>query len=87
MPNEPIIKPILASFPPKSLIYIGRRKNEETRLWETNLGFYTGFMMPTPPTRPLYDPTCGSGSLLLKVSDEAEAQVTLYGQEKDAATS
>jgi type I restriction enzyme M protein len=35
----------------------------------------------------VYDPTCGSGSLLLKVGDEAKAQVTLYGQEKDAATS
>src|SRR5258705_2666599 len=33
------------------------------------------------------DPTCGSGSLLLKVGDEASAKVTLYGQEKDAATS
>ena len=35
----------------------------------------------------VYDPTCGSGSLLLKVADEAGADVTLYGQEKDAATS
>lgn len=35
----------------------------------------------------VYDPTCGSGSLLLKVADEATANVTLYGQEKDAATS
>lgn len=35
----------------------------------------------------VYDPTCGSGSLLLKVLDEAGADVTLYGQEKDAATS
>ncbi len=35
----------------------------------------------------VYDPTCGSGSLLLKVGDEADAKVTLYGQEKDAATS
>src|ERR1700733_8119399 len=35
----------------------------------------------------VYDPTCGSGSLLLKVADEATTQVTLYGQEKDAATS
>ncbi|MBG6206256.1 type I restriction enzyme M protein [Labrenzia sp. EL_126] len=35
----------------------------------------------------VYDPTCGSGSLLLKVLDEARAEVTLYGQEKDAATS
>src|SRR5215208_4825030 len=35
----------------------------------------------------VYDPTCGSGSLLLKVGDEAGTPVTLYGQEKDAATS
>ena len=35
----------------------------------------------------VYDPTCGSGSLLLKVADEAKTSVTLYGQEKDAATS
>ncbi|MBK9446215.1 MAG: SAM-dependent DNA methyltransferase [Betaproteobacteria bacterium] len=35
----------------------------------------------------VYDPTCGSGSLLLKVGDAAHAKVTLYGQEKDAATS
>jgi len=35
----------------------------------------------------VYDPTCGSGSLLLKVADEAGTAVTLYGQEKDAATS
>jgi type I restriction enzyme M protein len=34
----------------------------------------------------VYDPTCGSGSLLLKVGDEAGTAVTLYGQEKDAAT-
>jgi len=35
----------------------------------------------------VYDPTCGSGSLLLKIADEARTPVTLYGQEKDAATS
>lgn len=34
----------------------------------------------------VYDPTCGSGSLLIKVADETRANVTLYGQEKDAAT-
>lgn len=34
----------------------------------------------------VYDPTCGSGSLLLKVADEAPSKVTLYGQEKDVAT-
>jgi len=34
----------------------------------------------------VYDPTCGSGSLLLRVGDEAQSKVTLYGQEKEAAT-
>lgn len=33
------------------------------------------------------DPFCGSGSLLLKVAAQAGRPVTLYGQEKDAATS
>ena len=41
----------------------------------------------TSGTTTVYDPTCGSGSLLLKVGDEAGTSVTLYGQEKDAATS
>ena len=35
----------------------------------------------------VYDPTCGSGSLLLKVADAATSKVTLYGQEKESATS
>ena len=34
----------------------------------------------------IYDPTCGSGSLLLKVADEAERKITIYGQEKENAT-
>ena len=34
----------------------------------------------------VYDPTCGSGSLLLKVGDAASARVTLYGQDKDSTT-
>jgi type I restriction enzyme M protein len=34
----------------------------------------------------VYDPTCGSGSLLLKVADEARTPVTLYGQDKDSTT-
>jgi len=34
----------------------------------------------------VYDPTCGSGSLLLKVADEAPGEMTLYGQEMDNAT-
>jgi len=33
-----------------------------------------------------YDPTCGSGSLLLKALDEADGKGTIYGQEKDVAT-
>jgi len=34
----------------------------------------------------VYDPTCGSGSLLLKVADTAPNGLTIYGQEKDNAT-
>ena len=38
----------------------------------------------------VYDPTCGSGSLLLKIGDEAshgkDVRVTLSGQEKDSST-
>ncbi|MBS0474990.1 MAG: N-6 DNA methylase [Proteobacteria bacterium] len=33
-----------------------------------------------------YDPTCGSGSLLLKVAAEAGRHITLEGQEKDSTT-
>lgn len=33
-----------------------------------------------------YDPTCGSGSLLLKVANEAGKAITLYGQEKETTT-
>jgi type I restriction enzyme M protein len=33
-----------------------------------------------------YDPTCGSGSLLLKVAAVAGKRITLEGQEKDVAT-
>lgn len=41
----------------------------------------------TTATTTVYDPTCGSGSLLLKVGAEAKTKVSLYGQEKDGATS
>ena len=34
----------------------------------------------------IYDPTCGSGSLLLKAADEALSGITIYGQEMDNAT-
>ena len=33
-----------------------------------------------------YDPTCGSGSLLLKVAAQVGKQITLEGQEKDVTT-
>lgn len=33
-----------------------------------------------------YDPTCGSGSLLLKVANESGKNITLYGQEKETTT-
>ena len=34
----------------------------------------------------IYDPTCGSGSLLLKAADEAPRGMSIYGQEIDNAT-
>src|SRR5690606_21935438 len=34
----------------------------------------------------VYDPTCGSGSLLLKVADEADRMISVFGQEMDVAT-
>jgi len=34
----------------------------------------------------VYDPTCGSGSLLLKAADETRNGITIYGQENDVAT-
>jgi type I restriction enzyme M protein len=40
----------------------------------------------TSPNTTVYDPTCGSGSLLLKVAYEATTKVTLYGQEKESTT-
>ncbi len=33
-----------------------------------------------------YDPTCGSGSLLIKAADEGPNGLTIYGQEMDGAT-
>ena len=42
-----------------------------------------------PDTRKMntiYDPTCGSGSLLLKAADEASSGLSIYGQEKDNST-
>ncbi|GAA8054213.1 hypothetical protein Neuguinea42_02680 [Helicobacter pylori] len=41
----------------------------------------------TRPDKSIYDPTCGSGSLLLKASSLAsEKGLSIYGQEKDIST-
>ena len=40
----------------------------------------------TRQSQSIYDPTCGSGSLLLKAADETKRGVTIYGQEMDNAT-
>jgi type I restriction enzyme M protein len=34
----------------------------------------------------IYDPTCGSGSLLLKAADESPIPLSIYGQEKETST-
>jgi type I restriction enzyme M protein len=34
----------------------------------------------------VYDPTCGSGSLLLKTADEVSVKISIYGQEMDNPT-
>jgi type I restriction enzyme M protein len=41
---------------------------------------------PEKEGQSIYDPTCGSGSLLLKVSDVIHKSVSLFGQEKDSST-
>ncbi len=45
-----------------------------------------GIGADTRQDQTVYDPTCGSGSLLLKVAAEAPRGITIYGQEKDNAT-
>lgn len=45
-----------------------------------------GIENSTSPSDTLYDPTCGSGSLLLKAADETPHGISIYGQEKDNAT-
>ncbi|PWB47658.1 MAG: type I restriction-modification system subunit M, partial [Nitrosomonadales bacterium] len=50
-----------------------------------------GLGQATRADQSIYDPTCGSGSLLLKAHDEAKSRtgldLALYGQEMDNATS
>lgn len=60
---------------------------EVSRIMAQVLGIHNA---QTTNNATVYDPTCGSGSLLLKIGDEAKrgkgVKVTLYGQEKDNAT-
>ncbi|QQX80002.1 type I restriction-modification system subunit M [Shewanella sp. KX20019] len=46
-----------------------------------------GIRKDTQQDATVYDPTCGSGSLLLKASDEAPRGLSIFGQEMDNATS
>ncbi len=39
-----------------------------------------------PRSTTVYDPTCGSGSLLIKVADGSAHGLSIYGQENDVAT-
>lgn len=55
---------------------------EVSRVMAKVLGVKKG--LKTKPT--FYDPTCGSGSLLLKVAEESDNYGTIYGQEKTVVT-
>ena len=45
-----------------------------------------GINTATSQEESIYDPTCGSGSLLLKAADETDVKISIYGQEIDNAT-
>jgi type I restriction enzyme M protein len=45
-----------------------------------------GIKNATKSEQSLYDPACGSGSLLIRAADEAPVDITIYGQEKDVPT-
>lgn len=45
-----------------------------------------GISVDCPSSTSVYDPACGSGSLLLKAAAQANNQISLYGQEKDVVT-
>jgi type I restriction enzyme M protein len=56
---------------------------EVSRVMASIIGIHK---METTASTSVYDPTCGSGSLLLKVATVAKTPVSLFGQEKDATT-
>lgn len=45
-----------------------------------------GVANATSQQQTIYDPTCGSGSLLLKAADETPFKIAIYGQEMDNST-
>ena len=45
-----------------------------------------GISNATDSSMTVYDPACGSGSLLIRAADEAPCDITIFGQEKDNAT-
>ncbi|MCC5955124.1 MAG: SAM-dependent DNA methyltransferase [Natronohydrobacter sp.] len=45
-----------------------------------------GVSRATSPKQSVYDPTCGSGSLLLKAAETAAVPISIFGQEMDIAT-
>ncbi len=45
-----------------------------------------GDIKPRNEDYTVYDPACGSGSLLIRAVDEAPFEIAIYGQEKDVAT-
>ena len=55
---------------------------EVSRIMAKLLGINTD----TPQDDSVYDPACGSGSLLLKVAHEAPHGLSIYGQEMDVST-
>lgn len=55
---------------------------EVSRLMAKVLGVKKGLKVK----QTFYDPTCGSGSLLLKVAEESDNHATIYGQEKTVVT-
>ncbi len=50
------------------------------------LAKFVGVGPDTRQDQTIYDPTCGSGSLLIKAADEAPHGITIYGQEMDNST-
>ena len=45
-----------------------------------------GISGATKASQTLYDPACGSGSLLIRAADEAPVKISIYGQEYDTTT-